>query len=397
MPNVYGQNTKITNAKGRSEYISGASGKQEEVVLHVNNMTASWEFYSLYEDLFRQQKNQKQNEAREVMIALPNELASAEKGKTSAAQKEKLKSICDEIGNRLFENHDYEYAVHWNHDRTNLHVHFLYSERLILEKAEKKTYKKDIWRDKDTHKLAKAHAQNAILEHRKGEVMKDKNGNIQYKDFPISAKDPKFKSHEFMQQRNEIVQSVLKEYGYDLSIQDGDTPYLSQKKRYKGASEDYLKAVGDYNAAVRDYNHAVQQHLTIQPDQYDTYCAVRKDIESEIRDDNRKEKKISQKAIAAIRDMSDYVVSIVQKGLHTMGEYWEKNKEKIVALFAEKDQLQAQSEFNRHVLKQQDSYISSLKDQLEQEQQEESLLGDSPWQWHSSHSSNDEGMGGRSI
>lgn len=34
MPNVYGQNTKITDVVGRSRYISGESDKQEEVIVH---------------------------------------------------------------------------------------------------------------------------------------------------------------------------------------------------------------------------------------------------------------------------------------------------------------------------------------------------------------------------
>ena len=36
MPNVYGQNTKITDVVGRSRYISGESDKQEEVIVKMH-------------------------------------------------------------------------------------------------------------------------------------------------------------------------------------------------------------------------------------------------------------------------------------------------------------------------------------------------------------------------
>ena len=99
-------------------------------------------FISAYERENAHQENQRQNEAREMIIALPNELADKNKNQTSAEQKIILKEICDELVNQIVgEGHDHEYAVHWNHDRTNLHVHILYSERKVIQ-TEPKRYKK---------------------------------------------------------------------------------------------------------------------------------------------------------------------------------------------------------------------------------------------------------------
>lgn len=50
---------------------------------------------------------------------------------------------------------------------------FFFSER-ETKCLEPKVYKKDIWHDKDTHKLAKANSENAVLVHKKGEVQRDK-------------------------------------------------------------------------------------------------------------------------------------------------------------------------------------------------------------------------------
>ncbi len=97
MPNVYGQNTKITDVVGRSRYISGESDKQEEVIVHEKNMMYDWSFYSAYERENAHQENQRQNEAREMIIALPNELADKNK-----VDLEKFHSVDDEI---TYESH----------------------------------------------------------------------------------------------------------------------------------------------------------------------------------------------------------------------------------------------------------------------------------------------------
>jgi hypothetical protein len=374
MPNVYGQNTKITDVVGRSRYISGESDKQEEVIVHEKNMMYDWSFYSAYERENAHQENQRQNEAREMIIALPNELADKNKNQTSAEQKIILKEICDELVSQIVgEGHDHEYAVHWNHDRTNLHVHILYSERKVIQ-TEPKRYKKDIWQDKDTHQLAKANAENAELVHRKGDIMRDKEGNIRYTDTPLSAKDTRFKEHSFMSERNKCIQSVLKRFGYDLSIQDKETPYLSQKKLYKGASMDYLENARAYNSAVKDYNRNVKMDIEIQPEREGLYCEIRKDIEDEIKKANSRFKKISQEAIKAIKEMSDHILNSVKQAINTMGEYWNQNKDKILDLFQEKDTLQTKSDIGHQILEKENQRVDRLEDEVIQERHIENMF-----------------------
>lgn len=91
MPNVFARTTKINNAVGRSAYISDQTHKQEEVVLHKAAMVYDWKFYHEYELTHQKNAGQTQNEAREVLLPLPNELASQYKGKTTAEQKKKSK------------------------------------------------------------------------------------------------------------------------------------------------------------------------------------------------------------------------------------------------------------------------------------------------------------------
>ena len=266
MPNVYARMTKIKNAVGRSQYmtddpsfgrsdyISGKSGRQEEVVVDVKHMHYPWEFYQSYESEHAHQVQlYDQNVAREIVIALPNELAGQEKGTTTDDQKARLTEICEGLAKEIIgTDHDYECAVHWNHDRTNLHCHLMFSERRVNEEAKPKTYKKDIWTDPVSHKLMKAGAPGAVLAHRKGEIMHDADGSIRYDTAPLSAKDPRFKQKSFMRDRNLAIQKVMDQYGYHLDIQDKSSPYLSQRKLYKYANSEYKKAAAEYNSAVKE-------------------------------------------------------------------------------------------------------------------------------------------------
>lgn len=329
MPSVYGRLQKIHDAGGRHEYLTDGD-RQEEVVLHEVNMQYDWEFYSQYEQA-HSQEGQRNNEALEIHVALPNELYE---------DREKLKTVCDDLAKQLIQgNNDYEYAVHWNHSRTNLHVHIMFSEREPIKEREVKVYAKDIWQDKDTHKLAKAHAENAELVHRKGEVQRDKEGNIKYKDEPLSPKNTRFKNKNFVQEKNHIIGKVLKEHGYDLRVQTKDSPYLSQKKLYKGASEDYLQSAKAYNEAVKDYNNSVEQHIQLEPEIRPTYCQIRHDVEDEVRQANRGTKKITKEAIQAVKDMCAFVKEQVKNLTAkirsiaadlTIGKWWQENKDDLV-------------------------------------------------------------------
>lgn len=351
MPNVYARMTKIKNAVGRSQYmtddpsfgrsdyISGKSGRQEEVVVDVKHMHYPWEFYQSYESEHAHQVQlYDQNVAREIVIALPNELAGQEKGTTTDDQKARLTEICEGLAKEIIgTDHDYECAVHWNHDRTNLHCHLMFSERRVNEEAKPKTYKKDIWTDPVSHKLMKAGAPGAVLAHRKGEIMHDADGSIRYDTAPLSAKDPRFKQKSFMRDRNLAIQKVMDQYGYHLDIQDKSSPYLSQRKLYKYANSEYKKAAAEYNSAVKEYNANVHRHLEIEPEKRKQYCEIRSDVEEQVRKDNSREKKISERAVAAIRYMAEKVQSFIADASHKIrtdvAGWWQEHKKAVLSAF----------------------------------------------------------------
>lgn len=304
MATVYGRIAKISNVVGRSNYLNDEK-RQEKIVLQKIEMQYSWQEHSSFEKEHQKSKVAN-NEALEVHIALPNELAE---------DKRRLEQVCDDLAHEIVgENKDYEYAVHWNHNRTNLHVHILFSERENQIDLEPKVYKKDIWHDKDTHKLAKANSENAILVHKKGEVQRDKEGNIKYQTDIFKVKDKKFTERWWLHHKNKIVKDTLNKYGYKLDLHDGikNNPYLSQKKLYKGASKDYLDNAKAWNTEVKRYNENVKQHIELEPIQLKNYISIKQEVLENVKEANAEEKKITPKAIELVHEMADWVMETLR-------------------------------------------------------------------------------------
>ena len=318
MANIYTRTTKLKNASGRSDYISDIT-KQEEIVLNKSNQKHEWSFYDEYEKI-HSQNGQLNNSAKEEVIALPNELYE---------DKEKLQTVCDDLATSILgHNRDYQYAVHWNNTRTNLHMHLIYSERerIDLSNAEPKIYKKDMWYDIETNKLAKANAPGAELRYKKGDIQRDKEGNIKYNEEPLTVKDEKFKHKSWKDLLNKQVQITLKKHGYELDIQDYNTPYLSQKKLYKGQNNDLKQITLEYNKTVREHNKQVKLAIKNDSSLEPVMKKIRSGIESDIKDLNQVKKGRVYEAIAIIKQATSYVVQIVKGIVSNIQEPQENKK-----------------------------------------------------------------------
>ena len=343
MANVYGRVAKISNAVGRSSYINDKE-RQEEIVLHKENMQYSWQEHSSFEKEHKK-TNVANNEALEVHVALPNALAQ---------DKEKLESVCDDLAKDIVGfNKDYEYSVHWNHNRTNLHVHILFSERENQKELEPKIYKKDIWKDRDTHRLAKAHAENAELVHKKGEIQRDKEGNIKYKTDIFKPKDTQYIKRNWVQEVRESTQKVLRSHGYKLDLTTKDSPYLPQKKLYKGAREDYLEKAKAWNAEVKRYNDGVRQHIELEPEQRENYVSIKREVLANVKEANAEERKITPEAVSLVQDMATWVHKTLLKLKRYINEKskesevlkrWEESKTKFSNLFRRSRDLRSETE-----------------------------------------------------
>ena len=184
----------------------------------------------------------------------------------------------------------------------------MFSEREVvdLSSLEQKTYAKDIWQDPVTHKLTKKGV--GVLVHRKGELMY-KDGQPVYKTEPLSAKDTRYKEKSFMVQRDLAYQKIMSDYGYDFDVNDNQTPYLSQKQLYKGASANYITAAKEWNAEVKRYNEIVKEYIRALPESEEEYMSIKRDVLDNVREANRSEKKITREAVDLVKNMADCIQS----------------------------------------------------------------------------------------
>lgn len=253
MAKVYSRMTKINNVSGRSDYISN-SDRQEFIELTGKSREFDWNEYAVFEKE-NQKSNEKNNEARELVIALPNEMSEN-------FSKEVLEEFSHDLAKELLgENRDYEFALHFNQAKTNFHMHLLFSERERVTERKPKVYKRDMWFDKTTNRMAKAEAENAELRYKKGEVMKDKQGNVRYDEAPFTKKDKKFTERSWLKAHQKTIQKVFAEYDYVLNIFD-DKNEIAQKKLYKGASKDYLEYANNWNHAANYANKMLKKERT---------------------------------------------------------------------------------------------------------------------------------------
>lgn len=250
MAKVYSRVTKINNAAGRSDYISNPD-RQEFIKLTGKSRDFDWKDYANFEKT-NQKSFAQNNEARELVIALPNEMSERLTDKI-------LDDFSHDLAQKLLgKKRDYEFALHFNQAQTNFHMHLLFSERERNTEQQPKVYKRDMWFDKTTNRMTKAQAKNAECRHKKGDVMKDKQGNMRYEDVPFTKKDKTFTERSWLKAHQETIQNVLAEYHYVLDIFD-DTLEIAQKKLYKGASADYLEYAAHWNQMAYEANTTLKE------------------------------------------------------------------------------------------------------------------------------------------
>lgn len=326
MAKAFARQTKLGNIVGRSEYITDPQ-RQEDVVFHSKkHQQTSWLDYAAFEKENQKSRDQN-NEGRELIISLPHQLAD---------DHARLEAIIDEYAiNLLGENRDFEYAVHWNEQRTNFHAHIIFSERERVTERKPKRYKRDMWFNTENNRMAKAHAEGAELRYEKGQVMKDKEGNIRYESDPFSIKDTKFKSRAFNDEIKKELKDILNKHGfkYRLFNPKKEVPQIHVGHERSRQPETYQK-MKDYNQEVDQLNDYLAQKKT--PPSY--YKAIFNDL----RYANKKEwhfalyeKRIEYSEISYAEKQSR---KVIKKNKHKLEKFYEK-VEKREAIITELDKV----------------------------------------------------------
>ena len=218
--------TKLPNISGRAGYISNPD-KQEEIVMQ--SEAVDWQPYVAYEQA-NQKTDKKNNQGRELVIALYNEWYHL----PPEELREKVQTI---VESAIGKSTDMQWAVHWNKDRTNFHVHVIFSERT---KEETKRWDRDIY-----------HTADGKVARKKADRAKDADGN----DLPpvhrkgdlqggFSAKDTRYKRKGWLQDTKEIVLQQYKEWGVQLDE--------------KGVLHQYHEGKGSDSAKIKEKNKAIK-------------------------------------------------------------------------------------------------------------------------------------------
>jgi hypothetical protein len=274
----FARQTKLSNVSGRSNYISNPS-RQDNIVLHsTEHMQNSWNDYAKYE-----RENTKSyvenNQGREIIIHLPHELSE---------DKEKLKKVVDDYSKKVLgNNRDFEYAVHWNQKESNLHAHIIFSERERNIEREPKTYKRDMWYDKDTNRMTKANAENSELRFKKGDFQRDKEtGEIKYNDEPFTVKDKRFKTLRFNEEIKEIHKEVMNEHGFNFRLFDKEQEIAEQHVGNK-VPQELKEKIQNHNQEIKQINQYMDDEKMTIPERkkmIDLYKQKIKEIVTKIKD-----------------------------------------------------------------------------------------------------------------
>lgn len=110
--------TKLSNIGGRADYITNE--KKQEAIL-AKSEVVDWKPYQDFERA-NQRTATANNEGREMIIALPNEWSQLPPAELHA----RANTIAQTAVGKAT---DLQWAVHWNHARSNLHIHVIFSER----------------------------------------------------------------------------------------------------------------------------------------------------------------------------------------------------------------------------------------------------------------------------
>lgn len=235
--------TKLSNVGGRADYISNPD-RQEMIV--AKSAPVDWKPYHDFEcSKQKTLSSGKSIEAREVILALPNEWRKLPPGELSRRAQQLAVTAAGK-------STDMQWAVHWNKAYTNLHMHIIFSER--TRDKTPGTWDRDIYLTSEG-KVARKAADRArdpngnVLPpvHRKGEL---KGG--------FTAKDTKYKSVDWIPQMKEAVKEKFAEYGIDIEKPE----FLSEFHEGKGSQSAKIR---QKNVAIRITNANYKKFSAEQP------------------------------------------------------------------------------------------------------------------------------------
>ena len=242
MATQYLRITKLHDVRGRIDYISNPE-RQENLLAYRTTMDNKM-WLALANQNQRSFKNNSRGvsangkciEAREIIFHLPHRF--------SADPERVLNQIVDDWKNTY--HTDCAAALHWNHDKTNLHIHLIFSERERLDRDKIKYATRNMYYDADWKRCNKADAVHVI---HKGEPTSP----------PFEhAKTRSFKSYTWLEQ--ELKDHYAKILGLDRFERDG--LHIPQQKTFKYQNREKAERIRENNQIIREFNKTVDDTLS---------------------------------------------------------------------------------------------------------------------------------------
>lgn len=242
MATQYLRITKLHDVRGRIDYISNPE-RQENLLAYRTTMDNKM-WLALANQNQRSFKNNSRGvsangkciEAREIIFHLPHRF--------SADPERVLNQIVDDWKNTY--HTDCAAALHWNHDKTNLHIHLIFSERERLDRDKIKYATRNMYYDADWKRCNKADAVHVI---HKGEPTSPPFKN---------AKTRSFKSYTWLEQ--ELKDHYAKILGLERFERDG--LHIPQQKTFKYQNREKAERIRENNQIIREFNETVDDALS---------------------------------------------------------------------------------------------------------------------------------------
>ncbi len=253
--NSFIQMSKLTNLKGRINYISSHARQENLYAVYETTDRKFWtELAKCNQEEFKKSGTEgKCIEARELIIALPESFVDYEP--------EKLLKLFTE---HFKQNYGVECisALHHNKRKTNYHIHLIFAERKLLEEPVEKIASRNMFYDE--------HGKHVRT---KKEIV-DENGQIRsgckiiskgevYERNIFTIKDGRFKSEGFLDEVKRFYTDLINLYMADekdrLKVFDRNGVYLPMKK--VGKNNPKAEQIENDNQVRTMWNQTVDRAL----------------------------------------------------------------------------------------------------------------------------------------
>lgn len=323
--NSFIQISKLTNVKGRINYISSPARQENLYAVYETTDRKFWrELAKCNQEEFTK-SGSKGNciEAREFIIALPESFVEYPKDRLLKLFTEHFKQT---YGTECIA------ALHHNKRKTNYHIHLIFSERKRLEKPIEKIAARNLFYDE---KGRRVRTKKELLEEN-GQLRKGckiiAKGEV-YERTLFTVKDKRFKSETFLEEvkrsYTDLINFYVKEEKERLQVFQQGSIYLPMKK--VGKNNPKAKEVENDNEMRKEWNQAVDRALISKIREPKILEVKQKEISEKIKQEVQKfgeqPQRFSMVVLSAIIVLEQLITKEVEKSLEK--NFWEMKTEEV--------------------------------------------------------------------